>query len=295
MTRALAVITLLFCVLSQAQAGSVHIVLSEQNQAYQQAAKNIQTALKEQGFNETTSVSDLTEFSRQTLTEDDLIVSVGATASQQLSQTYPKQQHLFSYLDKSALPNASPAHWEAVLLDQPIQRLVDTSRDIVKQRPSNTLVIAVSASNTTLRKDIEQLSLPEHITLQVLVIDDDTEPAKLIDKALFNAGALIAVRDKHVWAGENAKWMLYQSYKYNVPVIGYSKSFLKAGALVSVYAELTETANATANRILNWHKHQGNTTGERIHYPRYTVEYNKNIARALKITIPEGGQANVRN
>jgi ABC-type uncharacterized transport system substrate-binding protein len=182
-----------------------------------------------------------------------------------------------------------------VLLDQPLQRLVDTSLEILKQRPSNTLVIAVSAGNSTLREDIKHLTLPELIKLEVLVIDEDTEPAKIVDKALFNAGALIAVRDQHIWAGENAKWMLYQSYKYNVPVIGYSKSFLKAGALVSVYASLTETANTTAKHIINWHTQQGKQPGERIHYPRYVIEYNKNIARALKIMIPEGGQANVRD
>lgn len=294
MTRLLAIIVLLFSVLSQAHAGSVHIVLSEQNEAYQQAATDIETTLKQQGFNETSQISNLASFSGQSLSADDLIVSIGADATQQLSRAYPKQQHLFSFIDKSALPPHLAPNWDAVLLDQPLQRLVDTSVDILEQRPSNTLVIAVSAGNSTLREDIKHLSLPEHIQLEVLVIDEDTEPAKIVDKALFNAGVLIAVRDKHVWAGENAKWMLYQSYKYNVPVIGYSKSFLKAGALVSVYASLTETANATANRILYWHTQQGKPPGERIHYPRYVIEYNKNIARALKITIPEGGQDNVR-
>lgn len=295
MTRLLTAIALLLCLLSQAQAGSVHIVLSEQNQAYEKAARDIQTALKQQGFNDTNQISDLAGFPGQSLSADDLIVSIGAAATQQLSHAYPEQQHLFSYIDKSALPRHPPSSWDAVLLDQPLQRLVDTSIDILKQRPRNTLIIAVSAGNRTLREDIKHLSLPEHIKLEVLVIDEDTEPAKIIDKALFNAGALIAVRDKHIWAGENAKWMLYQSYKYNVPVIGYSKSFLKAGALVSVYASLTETANATAKRILNWHTQQGKLPKERIHYPRYVIEYNKNIARALKITIPEGGHANVRD
>lgn len=295
MTRLLAVFSLLFCVLNPVQAGSVHIVLSEQNQAYQQAARNIQAALKQQGFDDASQISNLAEFSNQSLNADDLIVSLGASASQKLSNTYPEHRHLFSYIDKSALPATPPKNWEAVLLDQPLQRLVDTSLDILKQGPSNTLVIAVSAGNITLREDITQVKLPEHIKLEVLVVDEDTEPAKIIDKALFNAGALIAVRDKHIWSGENAKWMLYQSYKYSVPVIGYSKSFLKAGALVSVYASLAETANATAARILDWHTQQGKPSGERIHYPRYAIEYNKNIARALKITIPEGGQANVRD
>lgn len=299
MTRLLAVISLLLCVLGQAHAGSVHIILSEETASYQQAAKDIQSQLRTRGYDEAPTVSSVEAPAQQPPEAGDLIVNIGQAATVHSSRSYPNNSQIYSYIDKSALPAKLADKWAAVLLDQPVQRLFDTAASIVEGRYRNKLIIAVSEDNQRIREEIASLDLARSVELEVLVIDNDTEPAKIIDKALFNAGALIAVRDKRIWSGENAKWMLYQSYKYNVPVIGYSKSFLKAGALVSVYASLTETARTTAQLITEWHTQQGQLALQGLFYPRYTVAFNQNIARALKITIPdtitEGEKADVRD
>lgn len=279
-------------------AGSVHIVLSEDSSSYQQAAKDIRKALNTKGFDEEIAITPLSSFSHAQVEAKDLIVNIGNAAAKKSSQITPDNTQIYSYLDKSSLPVEPAKYWAAVLLDQPVKRLFDTAVQVVSGRFKNKLVIAVSENNFRLRQDIEALQIPEDIELQVLVIDSHTEPAKVIDKALFNAGALIAIRDERVWSGENAKWMLYQSYKYNVPVIGYSKSFLKAGALVSVYANLKATAEKTAELIIDWQTQNGQFTQEGIHYPRFHVDYNKNIARALNIDItdiPMGKEADVRD
>lgn len=279
-------------------AGSVHIVLSEDTSSYQQAAKDIRKALNTRGFDEEIAITPLSSFSHAQVEAKDLIVNIGNAAAKKSSQITPDNTQIYSYLDKSSLPIEPAKYWAAVLLDQPVKRMFDTAVKVVSGRFKNKLVIAVSENNFRLRQDIEALLIPEDIELQVLVIDSHTEPAKVIDKALFNAGALIAIRDERVWSGENAKWMLYQSYKYNVPVIGYSKSFLKAGALVSVYANLKATAEKTAELIIGWQNHNGQFTQEGIHYPRFHVDYNKNIARALNIDITDismGKEADVRD
>lgn len=279
-------------------AGSVHIVLSEDSVSYQQAASDIQTELRAGGFDPKATVSTLKNFQPQQIKADDLIVSIGQKAAELSSQKMPETRQIYSYIDKPSLPVKPAKHWTAVLLDQPVERLIGTAQQVVKGRFRNKLVIAVSEKNVQLRQDISELNIPEGTELQLLVIDHNSEPAKIIDKALFNAGALIAIRDKRIWSGENAKWMLYQSYKYNVPVIGYSKSFLKAGALVSVYANLEDTAKKTAELVIDWHAHKGQFTQEGIHYPRFQVEFNRNIARALNINvpdIPEGEDTDVRD
>lgn len=299
MTRLLAVISLLLCVLSQAYADSVHLILSEETASYQQAAEDIQTQLRTRGFGDSLIISSVGDPASPPPETGDLIVNVGQAATERSTHQFPNNSQIHSYIDKSAIPVRHPDNWAAVLLDQPVQRLLDTAGNIVEGRYKNKIIIAVSEDNQHVRDEIAALKRSDKIELEVLVIDEETEPAKVIDKALFNAGALIAVRDKRIWSGETAKWMLYQSYKYNVPVIGYSKSFLKAGALASVYASLTDTAATTAQLVTDWQKNHGKLTQEGILYPRYTTEFNKNIARALKITIPDpmtmGEKADVRD
>lgn len=287
MIRLPAVFCLLFFLLSPAFADSVYIVLSEDSESYHQAGSNIESRLQQQGSSLAASVTLLNQFDQQPVQDDDLIVTIGADAARYISTHFPGNSQLYSYINKSALPDSPPDNWAAVLLDQPVQRLVDTAEKIITGRYRNKLVMAVSENNRELRDEISQLDIGDNIELEVLVIEANAEPAKIIDKALFNAGALIALRDQQIWSGKTAKWMLYQSYKYNVPVIGYSKSFLKAGALVSVYAELDKVTNTTAELIGNWQKNQGTLTPAGVLYPPYSIDYNKNIARALKIPIPD--------
>lgn len=287
MTRLLAVFSLLLCLLSPAYAGSVHIVLSEDSQSYHRAGDNIQSYLQQQEQSEVGSVTLLTDFKTSQLQPDDLIVTVGKAAAHYFSKSFPDNTQVYSYINKTALPPDPARNWASVVLDQPAQRLLDTAIQTVKDRYRNRIIIAVSEKNTALRQEIDALNIPETATLEVLVIDADDEPAKVIDKALFNAGALIALRDRRIWSGETAKWMLYQSYKYNVPVIGYSKNFIKAGALVSVYANLSQVARSTAEVITGWQNNQGKLTREGVLYPPHSIDYNINIARALKITIPD--------
>jgi ABC-type uncharacterized transport system substrate-binding protein len=295
--RLLASFALLLCALTPAYAGSVHILLSDTTQSYQTAATAITAALKQQAFSQPVTITPLKALDASQVADDDLIVTIGKTAAQQSQQRFGDKAQIYSYIDHSAVPDTQQPHWAAIVLDQPLQRLLDFTRHIVKDRYRNKIVIAVSEQNQVLINEIKALKTTDAIELEVVIVNKAAEPAKVIDKALFNAGALIAIRDQRIWSGENAKWMLYQSYKYNVPVIGYSKSFLKAGALASVYASLPATADKTAQLISDW-ANKGKLTQEGIQYPRYQVEFNRNIARALKIDIadiPAGEDADVRD
>ncbi|WP_297810153.1 hypothetical protein [uncultured Methylophaga sp.] len=299
MTRLLAVFFLLLTVLSPVHAGSVHIVLSADSDSHLQAASDIKAELEQQDAPPPVTVRLLKPFQSFQPAADDLLVTVGEAATRYVSQSYSEHSQLYSYINHMALPEPQAKHWASVMLDQPLQTLLDSAVDIVEGRYHNKLVIAVSEENQSMRLQIDQLTIPDSVELEVLVIEAEAEPAKIIDQALFNAGALIALRDSRIWSGETAKWMLYQSYKYNVPVVGYSQSFLKAGALVSVYASLRDIAHTTAQQIIGWQNNQGRLTQEGILYPRLSIDYNKNIARALNIPLPEsmtaGEQNNVRD
>ncbi|MTI64066.1 hypothetical protein [Methylophaga sp.] len=287
MRRLLTVISLLFFMLGTAQADSVHILLSEDNVAYHQLAEDIKNHIGNKTLRTTAQIHTLDSTDSKSVAPSDLIVSIGEAAVHLSKRQYPQNSHLYSFIDKKVIEADFSDNWVAVLLDQPLQLLLDTATQIVERGINNRLVIAVAEDNQLIRDEIARLSTPIGIQLDIVVVGRDEEPAKVIDSVLQNAGALIAVRDSRVWSGEHAKWMLYQSYKYKVPVVGYSKSFLKAGALISVYASLFDTVRETANLITYWHDYQGWVMQERHFYPPYSISINDNIARALEIEIPD--------
>jgi len=287
MKRLLTIFGLLLVMAGPAYAENVHIILSEDNIAYHQLAQDIKNHIGNKALRTSTQIKTLDSADSGNIVASDLIVSIGETAVQFSQRHYPQNSHLYSFIDKTVIQGDDATNWVAVLMDQPLQRLFDTATGIVQGGLNNRLVIAVSEDNQLIRDEIAQLSIPLGIQLDIVVVDSNAEPAKVIDSVLQNAGALIAVRDSRVWSGEHAKWMLYQSYKYKVPVVGYSKSFLKAGALISVYASLFDTVRETANLITYWHDYQGWKMQERNFYPPYTISINDNIARALEIHIPD--------
>lgn len=277
----------------------MYILLSDNSKLYQQAAEQIQTTLLADGIDNPIIISTAQAVNKNAIQPNDLIVALGQQAVASSHYSFTQNTRLYSFLDKTQVPATTSSPWAAIVIDQPLQRLFDVAGTIVSGRYRDRIIVAISEDNHVLRKEIAELKQLPDITLEVVLINDASEPAKVIDKALFNAGALLAVRDKKVWSGENAKWMLYQSYKFNVPVVGYSKRFLKAGALVSVYTTLSQTAQKTAELIINWHQQQGALSQQGIVYPDFDTEFNKNIARALKITIPdilpEGEKTDVRD
>lgn len=277
----------------------MYILLSDNSKLYQQAAEQIQTTLLADGVDNPIIISTAQSVNKNAIQPNDLIVALGQQAVASSHYSFTQNTRLYSFLDKTQVPATTSSPWAAIVIDQPLQRLFDVASTIVSGRYRDRIIVAISEDNHVLQKEIAELKQLPDITLEVVLINDASEPAKVIDKALFNAGALLAVRDKKVWSGENAKWMLYQSYKFNVPVVGYSKRFLKAGALVSVYTTLSQTAQKTAELIIDWHQQQGALSQQGIVYPDFDTEFNKNIARALKITIPdilpEGEKADVRD
>lgn len=277
----------------------MYILLSDNSKLYQQAAEQIQTTLLADGVDNPIIISTAQSVNKNAIQTDDLIVALGQQAVASSHYSFTQNTRLYSFLDKTQVPATTSSPWAAIVIDQPLQRLFDVASTIVSGRYRDRIIVAISEDNHVLQKEIAELKQLPDITLEVVLINDASEPAKVIDKALFNAGALLAVRDKKVWSGENAKWMLYQSYKFNVPVVGYSKRFLKAGALVSVYTTLSQTAQKTAELIIDWHQQQGALSQQGIVYPDFDTEFNKNIARALKITIPdilpEGEKTDVRD
>lgn len=277
----------------------MYILLSDNSKLYQQAAEQIQTTLLADGVDNPIIISTAQSVNKNAIQPNDLIVALGQQAVASSHYSFTQNTRLYSFLDKTQVPATTSSPWAAIVIDQPLQRLFDVASTIVSGRYRDRIIVAISEDNHVLQKEIAELKQLPDITLEVVLINDASEPAKVIDKALFNAGALLAVRDKKVWSGENAKWMLYQSYKFNVPVVGYSKRFLKAGALVSVYTTLSQTAQKTAELIIDWHQQQGALSQQGIVYPDFDTEFNKNIARALKITIPdilpEGEKTDVRD
>jgi putative ABC transport system substrate-binding protein len=275
---------ILLCLIfsSSAVASDVYFVTSSNSDSNQNAARLISERLVESDPNIHFQIRSLTNFKSQELNADDLIVTIGSAAAESIQSANLANPVLFSFTTQSSLPQTA-GNWAALITEQPLSRLIQTTPPLIENSFKKQILVPVSPSNKTIINSAEQL---EANGLKLIQIPDTEKPAKKVDSQLFKSGALIAVKDKHIWSGENARWMLYQAYRNNVPVIGYSKKFLKAGALVAIYSTLDQIAENTAQQISDWSQNQ-QLQQKGVIFSKYNIEYNKKIARTLKISVPE--------
>lgn len=271
---------MMIAVTGSAYAREVQIIVAQKHIS---TAEQLSNTLTEQlGLQVHTRL--LKDFDAASLTTDDIVLTIGNAAAQKVSTLQLSQPVLYSFSQQQVLPTTG--NWTATVLSQPVKRLLAAIDPLLKQNYKNNILIAVSADNREALRQLNALTASQKNQLDIIQVPANEKPAKYIEDKLFNAGALIAINDQNIWSGENARWMLYQAYRYQVPVVGYSKNFLKAGALLSVYStieQITATTVAQLKVLLT----KGDLEQKGIIYSDYNIEYNHNIARALDISVPK--------
>lgn len=218
--------------------------------------------------------------------EQDLIVSIGNTlsADEQLERYNSDILLTFSnsYKLNSIKTLSNRKKWGVINIDQPIKTLIDTAVKTIKSDYKKNILLIVSEKNKNILLQLQKLTPSQKNKTKIILIKEGDVTAKIIEPELFNAAAIVAIHDPDIWSGNSARWLLQQAYSYKVPIIGYSKSFLKAGAMVSIYSSVEQILDKTEAEITHWI----NTSdlNENVSTPKYNIEVNKNIARALNFS-----------
>lgn len=276
--------------LSQAQSKSVHIILSSNQSIYQEASTIIQNDLALLGNSLEKSIHLIDNISTKNIAPDDLIVTLGDRSAEEIQSLDIENPVIYAFVERDIVRSiAEPTAenpWAALVINQPLQRLVSVADNLVSDSYKNKIVIVVSENNTFAFSEIENLRPLNNGVLEIVKVPTSKLASKIVTDEFFNAGALVALHDNAIWSGKSAKLLLYQAFNYKIPVIGYSKKFLTAGALISVFSPVEDIANHTAMLI-----HQWSTTGDLketgIIYSAAYLDVNTNIARVLRLPVPK--------
>jgi ABC-type uncharacterized transport system substrate-binding protein len=268
---------------NSAFANSVFIIPSNNNSLNQQATELLIKKTRRLNSSINIEVISVNALQEKKLSQDDLLVTIGNDSANAIEGLTLDSPIIYSFSSLSALPK-SESNWLATVIEQPLKRLLTIAPQLIKHDYKKQILLPFSQENITQIKN--SINDTKSSSLKLIEVLEHEKPAKKIDPFLFKSGAIIAINDKSIWSGENARWMLIQAYKNNVPVIGFSQKFLKAGALVVVYSSLEQIADTTAESISNWYTHK-KLPKKNIVYSDYNIEYNRKIARTLKINVPD--------
>jgi len=270
--KLLSVILIVISLLSQTASASIYIAYPSGMKNYENIAIKLKEKLKKNGINEI-FILNKEDLKKEDVTTSDLTVFLGKTEKK--NENKIKNPAIFSFSTK--YKEQTENEWSIIKANQPAEKLLDTAKKTVTKEYRKNILLIISEDNKEAKEELKKIKKTEHV--KIITIKKDEVAAKKIEPELEGAAAIVAIYDRSIWSGNSARWILQRAYNYHVPVIGYSKTFLKAGAMASVYSSADQILQETENHILQWSK-----TGKlnnKINYPEYTIEINNHIAKAL--------------
>ena len=229
------------------------------------------------------------------LDKTDIVISLGTGAAETVFRKKSKKPHIATLITQSSFDSlvkqyfgsqavALKAGVSPIVLDQPFERKIALAKKLLPK--ASQVGVMLGAATKAKITNYSQSIIDREMNPQTLVIDADKNPIRQLDPIIKQSDVFIPIADSHLINVTTAKWILQLSYRYRVPVIGYSSNFVDAGALASVYSSAEGVAKQTIELLDAIFKEDYIHS---IHQPKYcTVKFNNNVAWYLSLQIPKG-------
>ncbi|MBR7793350.1 hypothetical protein KDM87_12140 [Undibacterium sp. FT147W] len=270
---------------------NITIVLSDEGGAYEEFANHLNSLL--QPSNKTSvrllSLKNMAndEFSRAAANQ--LVIAVGTPAMVAMAQkpaTNPVLNVLvpratFIKTAKQYNRNQDQRRFSAVYMDQSWSRQLRLIRATMPPRSKVGILLGRESSDyiSALQSAAKEVDL----TVNIESVTDDAELLNALRRLLSNSNVILAVPDAQIYNRNNISSILLTSYRQQVPLFGFSASYVKAGALAAVYSTPAQISQQVAEIISNLSSASSLPAPQ---YPRYfSVNTNPQVARSLGLSI----------
>lgn len=274
---------------SQAYTG-ITIVMStasETNLEFVQAFKEELIANKNHALK--VNLIDLSEVERLTVAENsELVIALGVKAleaSSKLKHTTPVLGVFIPLPTFNQLLYKSGRRlgiFSAIVLDQPYKRQIGLARIALPEAKNLGILLGSTSSRYEdfLRDAAEKIGF----NVEILEVDSDADLIPKLEAIFETSDLLLAIPDPLVYNRETAQSILLTSYRHQVPVFGYSKSYVKAGALASVFSNAQHLAKQAAEIAVD--SQNAATVLPPPIVPKYfSIILNRQVQRSLNLQV----------
>ncbi len=261
----------------QAEPLRVHVVLSERGGSYQEFSDALRGELDTQLFSLSVGLPD------EKIGKVDLVVAVGVKSSAaSLAGNSPVLNVLVPKAAYDKLAKPATHHFSAIYLDQPVERQLSL---LVAVLPKIKHVGVLYTSPPAGLANLRRLVAEKNITLHESIVKPGQILADALDEVLEESEALLVLPDTNIYNAGTIRNILLTSYRKQVPLIGISQAYVKAGALCAIYSTSAQIAAQTAE-VIRQFSESGKLPPSQ--YPKeFEVSVNQQVARSLDIPIKD--------
>lgn len=274
-----------------ASAAIVAVVLSEDSAPYQEVFNAVQASAGP----EHVALRMLADqpVAADAVSSASLVISVGVKATESVARNFPRTPVIAALVPRDWYLHggqnrlaAGERAVSAVFLDQPFSRQLRLVKEALPR--ATRIGVVLSSSQSWQLRELQSQARAFQFTISEAVLGRrDGRLVESLERVLPAADLLLALPDAEVFNRGTAQIIFLTTYRYRVPVIGYSRSLTLAGALVSIYsspAQIGRHAGEMALRALS---------GSSIRlppaqFPKYfSISSNNHVAKSLGIDLPE--------
>jgi ABC-type uncharacterized transport system substrate-binding protein len=219
--------------------------------------------------------------------ELDLIITIGTKAAIQLTNLKTTTPTLFSLIPSHsyrAIKKASASKSKsAIYIDQPIRRQLLLIKNAL---PKKKRVGAILGKHSGVSKKRLQQTMRNMGLTPVIANLDSGNIGATLNSIYKNIDVLLAIPDPSVYNKKTVMTVLLSSYRYNVPVIGYSAAFVRSGATTSIFSSPRDIGYQIGEEIVSFiSSNKGNLSP--AGFPNYfSIKTNIRVIRSLKLDMP---------
>lgn len=276
---------------------NILVLLSREQAEYQEVADSLrQTLTQLSGQSIAVHVAALPDGARRLADganpPPDMIVAVGTQASRLTapqSSSIPVLHALLprqTYLELARDRNHDRARRHtAIYLDQPLRRQLNL---IGFALPEHTRIAAILGPATmALEAELATAARDRDLHLQTGHLSEPQELIPLLRDVLENSDVLLALPDPLVFNSDTIHHLLVTTYHRKIPVIGFSRAFVEAGALLAVYSTPAQTGRQAAEIVQQALRAPARALPP-PQYPKYfTIAVNRRVAASLGLEVPD--------
>lgn len=207
-----------------------------------------------------------------------VVVTLGNYSAQELASLQIKVPHIHALITKENYQKIKPLNKTntrnscALVIDQPLERIISTAKKYIPNLQRIGIIID-PGNNAAYDKRIQGTD----IIYENLSDDIHSAITKFADKSV---DIIVATQNSSIYNNETARNILISSYHYNIPLVGYSESFVRAGAILGVYS----TPEMYAIDVYDLIKNPKNCTKNEIRYSsKFITKTNPQVASSLGI------------
>lgn len=260
---------------TQALADVIWVALSSKDPVYLETANALRAALPD----DEVKIGLWHEFESKAIPPQAL-VTVGSEALRQLRGLSAKTPLIALLTPRSTLDklrDTAGGRITGVYYEQPIPRQAELLRAAFPDRTR----VGVLLGPASVRYRGELSLALRRVGMEGIfeVVQDNDDLAEAAKKVLDNAEVFLALADGNVINNQSARFILLFSYRRGVPVVGYSASFVKAGAALAMVSSPTQIGKEAASMV------RETLPGKRLPAPRAPADFdvlvNTSVSRSL--------------